>query len=70
MIHYSEGELNTIYQDEKFISEYNDYSKDNNDLIQSCRYCPYSFSYSDYIDHKLSSNLDGEVYKISTLLIE
>ena len=34
MIHYSEGELNTIYQDEKFISEYNDYSKDNNDLIQ------------------------------------
>ena len=31
MIHYSEEELNTIYQNEKFISEYNDYSKDNND---------------------------------------
>ena len=34
MIHYSEEELNTIYQNEKFISEYNDYIKDNNDLIQ------------------------------------
>ena len=36
MIHYSEEELNTIYQNEKFISEYNDYSKDNNDCSTQC----------------------------------
>jgi hypothetical protein len=34
MIHYSEEEIKNLYQDEKFISEYNDYIKDNNDLIQ------------------------------------
>ena len=34
MIHYSEKEIKNLYQDEKFISEYNDYIKDNNDLIQ------------------------------------
>ena len=34
MIHYSEKEIKNLYQDEKFISEYNDYIKDNNNLIQ------------------------------------
>ena len=34
MIHYSEEAIKNLYRDKKFISEYNDYSKDNNDLIQ------------------------------------
>ena len=34
MIHYSEEAIKNLYQNEKFISEYNDYIKDNNNLIQ------------------------------------
>ena len=34
MIHYSEEAIKNLYRDKKFISEYNDYTKDNNDLIQ------------------------------------
>ena len=34
MIHYSEEEIKNLYQNEQFISEYNDYIKDNSNLIQ------------------------------------